>query len=618
MITLRCLGPIELRVDGKAPPTELLWRKHLALLVYLVRSPRGRARDHLIGMFWPDKDDTRARHSLNEALRVLRRTLGEALVTEADVVRVEPGAVALDLDRPESAAAGVFLEGFSLPDAPAFEDWVARERAGLRVVSLEALTTRGERELAQGNTRAARETALQAVALDACHEPSARLLMRASALAGDRAGALEAHARLARVLRDDLGAEPEAETERLAQWVRTAVGPRRASASGGVLNEQVPLVGPARTLLTRLVEFWDGGTRGVRAAVILGDPGTGKTRLADELGARALLDGAVVCLARAFEGNEGQVGSEGVEAWAAWAGGLARAELGGASPEALAGLAAFEPDIAARFPGARAAHPLPPLDAMVAALTSAADDRPVLLVLDDANRAPADMVRVPLHLVQRAPSARILALFTSSRPGSAGVDDLMARLGRDVPGIALETGGLEEQDVAELVTWALPRFDAASASRLVRRVLADTAGNPFLAVEVIRAVRDGLAVPGSTDRVWPARHRTLDDTLPSDLPPMIIAALRQRFRALSAEAQRALSAIAVLGGRAPGEVVARGAQLGSDVLERALDELEWERWIAGDARGYMFVARLAREVILSEMVTGGERRRIRERAGSGR
>ena len=614
MISLRLLGPIELRVDGQAPPAELLWRKHLALLVYLARSPRGRARDHLIGMFWPDKEDARARHSLNEALRVLRRTLADALVTEGDVVRLEPGAVMLDLDRQEGAAGGIFLEGFAVPDAPVFEDWVTRERAGLRATSLDLLVARGESELARGDTRAARETARQAVALDGCHEPSARLLMRAGALAGDRAGALEVFARIEQALREDLGGEPAPETRQLAEWVRAAVVRRRPSAGGEAASEQVPLVGPGRVLLSRLVEVWAVGAPGLRAAVLRGDPGTGKTRLADELAQRARLDGAVVCLARALEGDQEQPGGRPAELWGAWAGALAQAELGGASPEALAGLAAFEPDVAVRFPGARAATPLPAIEAMVAGVTAAASERPVLLVLDDADRAPADLVRVPLYLAQRAPTARVLVLCTSARAGSTAVDDLAAHLGRDLPGIALETAALAEDHVAALVGWALPAFDGAAASRLVRRVLADTAGNPFLAVEVIRAVRDGLAVPGATDRVWPARHRTLDDTLPADLPGMIIAALRQRFRSLTPEAQRALIVVAVLGGRTPVDTLACGAQLAPEALELALDELEWERWIAGDARGYGFVQRLAREVILAEMVTGGERRRVRERA----
>src|SRR5437868_1596132 len=77
-LELRCFGPPTARVNGKAPPATVLWRKHLALLIYLALSPnRVRTRDHLRGLLWPENDEERARRSLNEAIRRLRRALGE-------------------------------------------------------------------------------------------------------------------------------------------------------------------------------------------------------------------------------------------------------------------------------------------------------------------------------------------------------------------------------------------------------------------------------------------------------------------------------------------------------------------------------------------------------------
>jgi DNA-binding SARP family transcriptional activator len=73
MMSCQTLGPVGLSLDGGPAPPELLWRKHLALLVYLARSPRGRTREHLVGLLWPEKPEAAARHSLNEATRVLRR-----------------------------------------------------------------------------------------------------------------------------------------------------------------------------------------------------------------------------------------------------------------------------------------------------------------------------------------------------------------------------------------------------------------------------------------------------------------------------------------------------------------------------------------------------------------
>ena len=140
MIALRLLGPVELKVDGGPPPAELLWKKNLALLVYLRLSPRQtRSRDHLTGLLWGDKPESAARHSLNEALRVLRRAVGEeALQTDASAVRLDPGTVTLDLDAfaaheaaqdwPAAAAlvGGGFLEGFAVSGESGFEDWLVR------------------------------------------------------------------------------------------------------------------------------------------------------------------------------------------------------------------------------------------------------------------------------------------------------------------------------------------------------------------------------------------------------------------------------------------------------------------------------------------------------------
>ena len=99
MIACRALGPVELTVDGRPAPAELLWRKNLALLVYLARSPRRtRTREHLIGLVWADRPETRARQSLREAIRLLRRHLGEAAVdATGDQVRLAADALALDV-----------------------------------------------------------------------------------------------------------------------------------------------------------------------------------------------------------------------------------------------------------------------------------------------------------------------------------------------------------------------------------------------------------------------------------------------------------------------------------------------------------------------------------------
>ena len=108
MILCRTLGPIEVTLDGGPAPAELLWRKNLALLIYLARSPRRtRSRDHLVGLLWGDRSETAARHSLSEALRVVRRHAGEhAVEASGGQVRLATGVVEVDVEHLEELAEG--------------------------------------------------------------------------------------------------------------------------------------------------------------------------------------------------------------------------------------------------------------------------------------------------------------------------------------------------------------------------------------------------------------------------------------------------------------------------------------------------------------------------------
>ena len=203
MIHIRTLGPVAVDINGGPPPAELLWRRNLALLIYLACSPRRtRTREHLVGLLWPDKDERAARHSLNEALRLLRRVLGGSTIdTAGGQVRLAPGDPWLDVEeldrriaaRDTSAAAlvgGEFMEGFGLTNASGFEDWLSAQRAHWRGRSLDVLLARADELERSGRVREGIDPAERAVALDPLSERAVRAAMRARALAGDRSLAL--------------------------------------------------------------------------------------------------------------------------------------------------------------------------------------------------------------------------------------------------------------------------------------------------------------------------------------------------------------------------------------------------------------------------------------------
>jgi DNA-binding SARP family transcriptional activator len=628
VIACRSLGPVELTLDGTMAPSELLWKKHLALLLYLARSgPRGRTREHLIGLLWPESEEGKARHSLNVALGHIRRHLGDGAIDGAGgPVRLSPGLVRLDLTEFDELAgredwsgaaalvSGEFLEGFDLPGASAFEDWLMAERAHWRARSVDVLVRHADGLLRSGHASDAVAVARRALQLDPAAERGARTLMRGLALAGDRAAALAEHARvLARLA--ELGAVPERATEELAERIakQRLVRPGRPSPDTGSPAGRLPLAG-REAELQGLLDAAAAAAAAPRSAVLIieGEIGSGKTRLNDELLARLRLDGMAVSAARAVEADRSE--SESGVVVLARGGLLDAAGIAGAPPDAIATLAGALPEWAERFPAVGSSRQ-PLARALTEVVRAAAGEQPVVLAVDDAQWLDDRSVGTLVSLLRDLAAAPVIVVLTLSphvpRPD---LDDLRSRIGRDLGGAVVHLGPLTTAALGALARRLLPGYDAVQLDRVVRRVGVDSACLPLLAVELLRAVALGLDL-GSASGAWPEPQRTLDQSLPGDLPDAVVAAIRIGFGRRSPDAQRVLAAAAALGDRVPAGRVAAALNEPLELVHRALDELEWHHWLVAEPRGYGFVARIVRQVVERDMLTPGQRRRLLEAVG---
>lgn len=629
MIRCRTLGSIEVSVDGNPAPPELLWRKHLALLLYLARSPhQARSREHLIGMLWGDRTEAAARHSLSEALRVVRRHLGQdAVEVTVGQVRLLPGSVELDVDDLETLiaaedweaasalAAGEFLEGFGVPDSSAFEDWLAAEREHWRRRQVEVLVRWADGVCRLGRAQQASGIAVRALAIEPASELALRAVVRGLALAGDRAGALEQFEKFRERLHD-LGVEPGEETLTLVDRVRLGRGrhPDAPAAAEDPTVVRPPLVGREQEL-ARLLEGAARPARTRRAFLFLleGQSGVGKTRLLEEMLALVRLDGMSVAGARTVEADRAEPWS-GVLALAR--GGIMDAPgVGGAPPAALAAFADLLPEWAERFRGAALPEALPLGRAFIEVLRAIAEEQPLTLALDDAQWLDADSARaLGMALRDLAGAPLTLVLATAPYPPQPEVDELRTRIGRDFEGGAVRLRTLDRATIRGLAHQMLPGYDAVALDRVVRRVATDSAGLPLLAVELLRAVALGLDL-GTISGTWPEPLRTLDQSLPGDLPDAVAAAIRVAFRRLSPASQSVLVAAAVLGDLTTPKLIERALAMDPVETGRALDELEWHRWLLSEPRGYTYVARIVRQVVERDILTPGQRRRILDAAG---
>jgi hypothetical protein len=431
-------------------------------------------------------------------------------------------------------------------------------------------------------------------------------------LAGDRSEALEWYESFCVRLKEELGAEPDVATRMLAERVRheRSVRPTPEVNAGERDEPRAPLVG-REVELTRLVDAAAAVCRDRRSAalIIQGESGAGKTRLVEELLARLRLDGVAVVAVRAVEADREEE----------WSGalGLARGGLLGvrgvaaAPSNALAAFAGIIPEWADRFPPGRSGGaPVSSGRALSEVLRAAADEQPVALAVDDAQWLDqASMLALLAALRDLAAAPLILLLSADLQPARSELDELRTRLGRDVRGVSLRLSPLDSADLRALARRMLPRFNEVEVERVVRRVATDSAGLPLLAVELLRAVALGLDLRG-TPGAWPEPLRTLDQTLPGELPDTVSAAIRVGYRRLSPAAQRALSAASVLGDRVTLEQLAQALGSPLEEVAAAVDELEWHRWLQCDARGYTFVARIVRQVVARDMLTPGQRQRI--------
>ena len=296
------LGPPRVRRDGE--PVTFDTRKATALLAHLALADRPRSREALCELLWPDQDPEHARGALRRTLSTLRKSVGEEWIDTAgdSVALLGTDGLEVDVRRFRALAAGdaddladaveVFrgelLEGFYVRDSPGFDAWYAHEadtlqrELGAALARLvRALTERGEYGRAIHEAR-------RWLALDPLHEPAHRELIRLYALDGDRAAALAQYRDCVRTLSQELGVPPVDETAALFEQVSegTLVAPTPAPAPAPAAPSrapaELPLVGRSVELAALIAAYAAARPDG-RLAVIEGEAGIGKSRLAREL-----------------------------------------------------------------------------------------------------------------------------------------------------------------------------------------------------------------------------------------------------------------------------------------------------------------------------------------------
>jgi predicted ATPase/DNA-binding SARP family transcriptional activator len=320
-LILQFLGLPHVLLDDRPISTDR--RKAIALLAYLAVNDIGRprqkySRESLSALLWPDYDQAKAFSNLRTILWELRQAIGESwLIADRESVQLNPDAE-IDLDvarfqdllfqsRQHSDPAlripllsdavklyrDHFLTGFSLKDAPNFNEWAFAESEELRRKLTDTLTTLSEDHCALGQADRASFYARRLVALDPLNESSHRQLMEVYWQAGQHSAALKQYQTYEQILRKELNLDPQPETRALYKKIlKGEMKPVR-------VEKQIETVSPKNNLPLQLTTFI--GREKVldeimnliaknRLVTLTGAGGIGKTRLSIQAASALLHD----------------------------------------------------------------------------------------------------------------------------------------------------------------------------------------------------------------------------------------------------------------------------------------------------------------------------------------
>ena len=359
----------------------------------------------------------------------------------------------------------------------------------------------------------------------------------------------------------------------------------------------------------QLSQLWKEAAAGqLRVALLAGEPGVGKTRLAAEVAEAAHADGATVLAGRCDE-DLGVPYQPFVEAL--------RHFVDHTSPEDLAArlgrykgeLVRLVPELAERIPG------LVPLlrsdpeteryrlfDAVAAWLVAASAVQPVLLMLDDLQWAAKPTLLLLRHVVRSAEPKQLLVLGTY-RDTDLGHDhpliELLADLRRHGAVERLSLMGLDSSSVVAFITLAAGHELDGDDRAFARAVYEETEGNPFFVREVLRHLAETGALQRQEDG-WSVRLPLEEIGIPEGVREVV----GRRLARLSKETNRVLQRAAVLGTEFELSVlVAAEGSLDEEDLLVAVEEATAARLVieASGPNRYRFAHALVRDTIYREL-----------------
>jgi DNA-binding SARP family transcriptional activator len=576
----RILGPLEASEDGCG--LDLGAQKHRALLaVLLLDANRVVSADRLIDALWDDDPPETALKALQVYVSQLRKVVGrDRLERKAPGYVLHVGPHELDLERfAELRAEGRVRDALALWHGPPLAEFAPLrfaeiEGARLEELRLACLEERIEQDLESGRATELVSELEGLVRLHPLREPLRRQLMLALYRSGRQAEALEAYQEVRRALVDELGIEPSHELRDLHRQIlaQDPVLEVECAPEPGVEISAGSFVG-RRVELDTLRAALDEAIRGQgRFFLIGGEPGIGKSRLAEEGLRIAHQRGVRVLVGRCWEAG-------GAPAYWPWVQAL-RPYLRELDPATLhARLGSGAADIAQLFPELRELLPALPeplapesegarirlFDATVAFLKSIANERPLVVFVDDLHAADEPSLLLLRFAAREVVGTRLLFIAAYRDVDPTLSDPLrtaLSELVREPLVRRISLGGLPYEDVADFIANVA---GVSPDARAVAAIHSESGGNPLFVGEIVRLLDSQGRLSAASDAL--------------EIPPEIREVIGSRVARLTDSCRKLLSLASVLGREFGVDVLQRLSSFPQEKLYDALDEAMAERII---------------------------------------
>jgi DNA-binding SARP family transcriptional activator len=517
MMHYRVLGPLEV-IDDDGQRVDVGGRQPRVLLaVLLVAGGRRVTVDALADAIWGEEPPASATGTLQSYVSRLRRRLGAEQLTwddagyqldvapeQVDARRfealAEEGRSLLAAGRLEEARAALG-EAEALWRGPALADFADHEfamgpAARLEQRRLSAIEDRLAADLALGRHASAIGELAELVKASPLREGLQVQLALALYRSGRQAEALRALADAGRTLREELGIEPSRELRELESAIlahdpaldapRPAPAPLAPPPPARPPAERRPALVGRDSELAALVAALDESASDARFVVIEGEPGIGKTRLADELRELAEARGAVAVWGRSDEGGA---------APALWPWLPPLRTLATQSPSVPPAVSHLLSGAAPAGAGQERAAQFERFEAVAALLDGVAAARPVVVLLDDLQWADPTSLELLSFLAGRL--RRGVFVAGTMRQLEVGrndsVTDALAAIARRPGSRRLHLRGLTPSATATVLESATDNAVAASVAATIH---ARAEGNPFYAIELSRLVDEEGGIAG--------------------------------------------------------------------------------------------------------------------------